>query len=369
MRFARVPKRPVRLALAGGLALCLLAQALALDYAFRSLLYGVAESPGGIAGAPGHAADRNDWVDDALPGDDRAALLAPMPAPGSPYGGAEVTEYWNRSIDVIVALRFANAPVVASAGHAVADSALEGGAATWTGPDPGWLAAPADDPRAQFAGIVSRPPRAGGMVLTKLERPIRSVWTASGLEPDGYVPEKGTGTLTLARKDDGVRAVRLTLRGADGLPKAARWADHGAVAGAGPRCGDPDARGDAAGPAVREHVRRRHVAAPRVGQARRRAAARVRARAAAAPRARPAAGRAARPLEVLGDARASRRKNHRPSAGDHDDPARDQQPPARRSRPTGGAPGSTTAWRISANSAAIGLAGRPAGSSRAHVVT
>ena len=50
--------------LATGLALCVVAQALVLNYGFKQELYGTVDAPGGIAQAPGHDGDRETWLDD-----------------------------------------------------------------------------------------------------------------------------------------------------------------------------------------------------------------------------------------------------------------------------------------------------------------
>lgn len=224
-RIGRLPRRLPVLLVAGGLACCVLAQGLALRYDLRSLLFGVSEARGGLAGEPGHAADRVDWVDDGLPGGASAVTLAPMSTPGSPFGGAEVTQYWNRRIDAVLALRFTPAPVVAAAGYGLVESQAVDGLASWEGPDHDWLASQADDPRAQFAGRTVAAQEAPGRVLTRLAKPIRGIWTTTGLEPDGYLPDQATAVMTVARgpAGDGVRRVALRLRGADGLPGAARW--------------------------------------------------------------------------------------------------------------------------------------------------
>ncbi len=225
LRLSALPQRLAVLAVGGGLAFCVVAQALALQYDLKSLLFGVKEAPGGLAGAPGHAQDRVSWIDDGIPEGASAVELAPMVSPGAPFGGAETTQYWNRKIDAVLALRFTGAPVVAAAGFGLIESQVEDGLATWQGPDVDWLASNADDPRAQFAGRALTPARAPGSALTRLAKPIQGIWTTQGLEPDGYLPDGASATMTAARgaAGDGVRAVRLTIRGADGLPRAARW--------------------------------------------------------------------------------------------------------------------------------------------------
>jgi hypothetical protein len=227
-RLAARTRPVVGAVIAGGLALCLVGQALALDYDFRSLLYGVKEAPGGFAGAPGHAADRNDWIDEALPAGQHVAYLASQLS----LGGPETTEYWNRSIDNVVALPNFSSPVLASAGQGVMRPTLTGGLLAWNGPDDLWLAASADDPRAQFAGRVVKPPRSGSMVLTRLAHPIRSVWTSIGIEPDFSLIDGNTITMTVARggQDPPVRAVDVVLRGADALAGRARWVVKGSPA-------------------------------------------------------------------------------------------------------------------------------------------
>ena len=67
MLLVRLPGRRqpiVRVALIGSLGLCLIAQALSLNYDFRQELYGTTTNPGGIAGYPGHSpSERPSFVD------------------------------------------------------------------------------------------------------------------------------------------------------------------------------------------------------------------------------------------------------------------------------------------------------------------
>jgi hypothetical protein len=217
---ARIARVPLAGLLSAGLLVCVVAQALALNYAFGALMHGFPEQPGGYAGAPGHAADRRAWIDEGLPDGAQSALLAPMPRPGAPFGGAEAAQYWNRSLDAVVALRFSDAPIAAGAGLYTVESTLTNSTPVWSTPlDLDWLVTDKDEPRVQYAGAVTAAPGAPEYSFVKLEKPVRGVWAVTGIEPDGYVPAKGYATMALSRRPgDGVRGVQLSIRGADALP-------------------------------------------------------------------------------------------------------------------------------------------------------
>ena len=70
---ARERPRLVVAVLGAGLALCAAAQVAALDYDFKQELHGTTDVPGGIALSNDRSADRETWLDDRLPGGQRAA--------------------------------------------------------------------------------------------------------------------------------------------------------------------------------------------------------------------------------------------------------------------------------------------------------
>jgi hypothetical protein len=219
---ALVGPRRLRLdaVVASGLALCLVAQVLVLNYDFGRLLHGTTETPGGLAGGPGHA-ERNDWIDDAVPGDQRVVLVPPPFT--SPVGTAEQTEFWNRSIDGVLALDFVGAGVPASAGHEIVATGLAGGLAGWRGPSYEWIAGQRDDPRVQFAGTaVAR--FEPFELIRRDDGSGPAIWTAVGLEADLYVPARRPVTMTLAReRARDVRSVVLHLRAADPIEGTVSW--------------------------------------------------------------------------------------------------------------------------------------------------
>ena len=121
--------------LAGGLLVCGVAQALVLNYGFKQELYGTADAPGGIAGSPGHDADRETWLDDqGDPGRD-IAVMPGLVSPAAPYGGTESLQFWNRALDATVALRWNGTVVPVPPGYSVVESELGAdGLARWARP-------------------------------------------------------------------------------------------------------------------------------------------------------------------------------------------------------------------------------------------
>ena len=212
----------LELAVGGGLALCVVAQLLVLDYDFARLLNGTPELPGGFARSPGHADDREDWIDDAVPGDQRVALV---PLPLNSVGATERIQFWNRSIDGVLALRFAGTGVPASAGHEVVESPLQDGLASWQGPPYEWIAGLRDDPRVQFAGTPVASARSEPFEVTRRTREFDpAIWTTAGLEPDLFLSAGRPVTMTLARgRARAVRSVVLGLRAPDPIEGTVSW--------------------------------------------------------------------------------------------------------------------------------------------------
>ena len=211
--------------LATGLALCVVAQALVLNYGFKQELYGTVDAPGGIAQAPGHDGDRETWLDDQGDTGRDIAVMPGVVSPGARWGGAEVLQFWNRALDSTVALPWNGTVVPAAAGYdSVVDTQLGAdGLARWT-LRPQWLAAYRDDPRVQFPGrLVARSPvsRYG---LYRTATPERALWTSLGLQPDGAVLRGASVGMTLDRSSAGrPPAVTLTLRAVPGATKPVSW--------------------------------------------------------------------------------------------------------------------------------------------------
>lgn len=206
--------------LAGGLALCAVGQVLVLGYDFDQELHGTAEAPGGIAGAPGHDADRHTWLDDRGSPDGGVAIMPGLIGDGGAWGGTEVEQFWNKSIDSTASLTWDGTVLPVPPGYSVAETRLgAGGVAEWLS-RPTWLAAHSDDPRVQFAGsLVERSPTSR-YALYRTGPSMKAVWTSSGLQPDGAVLRGAPVQMVLNRAAQaGVRAVTLTL---DAVPEAKR---------------------------------------------------------------------------------------------------------------------------------------------------
>lgn len=210
-----------------GLGLCFVSQLAVLDYDFKLLLNGTPEAPGGLAASENRSADRDDWIDEALPEGASAAMVPAVVTWTRPYGDAERQQFWSRSLDGVVALRFANAPAPSPPGVRAVESELRDGLAGWEGPRFGWLVAQRDDPRVQFPGRLVTRSRFTDLALWRVTTPTQAVWTSAGLESDGSVLQRTTVTMTLARSRlPHVRSIGLRLRGPDGAPGPTDWRIH-----------------------------------------------------------------------------------------------------------------------------------------------
>ena len=209
--------------LAGGLALCAVAQVLALNYSFKQELFGTAEAPGGIALSENDG-DRETWLDERVPAERSVAVMPGVVSPALPYGGAETLQFWNRALDVTAAISWNGTVVPAPPGYGVAETVLgPDGLARWS-VRPEWLAAHQDDPRVQFPGrlVATSPVSAYGLYRTA--ESDRALWTSTGLQPDGAVLRKTPVAMTLDRSSPtGIRSVVITLRAVDGAAKTVRW--------------------------------------------------------------------------------------------------------------------------------------------------
>ena len=210
--------------LAGGLALCTVAQALELDYGFKQELFGTGEAPGGIALSPDRDSDRDTWLDDRDRPDGGVAVMPGVVSPAGPLGGAEVLQFWNRSLDATVSLSWDGTPVPAPPGYSVAETQVGAdGLARWLN-RPRWLAAYRDDPRVQFHGRLVARSEFSRYGLYRMESSERAVWTGTGLEPDGALVKGTPSVMTLDRTAAGrTGAVTLALRAPDGATRAVRW--------------------------------------------------------------------------------------------------------------------------------------------------
>jgi hypothetical protein len=214
----------VRSMVAVGLALCALAQVTVLQYDYDKLLYGTPEAPGGLALSDDRSLDREEWIDDALPDGARAAIVPALATAQFPYGDAERQQFWNKSLDASVALRFAFVPTSIPPGFQTVLAALRDGLATWDGPSFEWVVAQPGDPRVQYGGTMVARSRSAPFGLFKLEQPPTAVWTGQGVDTDGAVLAGRETVMTLNRAvGEDVRAVTLELRAPAELSGDVRW--------------------------------------------------------------------------------------------------------------------------------------------------
>lgn len=210
---------------ATALGVCVLLQLAILNYSYKQELYGTTDAAGGIALSDDRAADREIWVDAAVPGDEPVAAVLGVLHPGAPYGGIDRLSFWNRAIDVAVGIPWTGSPVVAPPGFAVVQSDPgPDGLAAWSGEPVRYLAQYEDDPRLQYAGeVVARSP-VSPYVLKELEQPgSPAVWTAVGLDGDGALLEGRAATLTLDRERTGARTVSLAIQAPAGASEPVLW--------------------------------------------------------------------------------------------------------------------------------------------------
>lgn len=250
----------VRGVLTGALALCVLMQALALNYDFHQELYGTTTTPGGIAGVPGHPFDERPAYVDGRTGGAPTAVIAGMPRPGAPIGQVERQTFWNGDITGLVDLRWSGAPYAVPPGIDIYPTQLgPDGLAEWTGEVPKYLVAVAGDPRVQFASGAKVAGPATGYQLRR-SRPVKeALWTARSIEIDGaLIDGQKPAELTLNRAAAGA-APQATLT--ISLPEAAEGPSRWTVDGAS---GKAVAHGRIA-PGQTRHVRLTAPACPGAG--------------------------------------------------------------------------------------------------------
>lgn len=203
--------------LGAGLALCAVAQALALDYDFKQELYGTAEVPGGIAVSGDRDADRDAWLDDLPRPDSGVAVMPGLLAPNAPTGGTEALQFWNRSLDLTVSVAWNGTPVPTPPGYSVVETQPNGdGLARWV-VRPQWLAAHRDDPRVQFPGTLVARSEFSRYALFRTGPSERALWTSMGLQPDGAVLKGQPVVMTLDRAGTArPAAVTIVLQSAGG---------------------------------------------------------------------------------------------------------------------------------------------------------
>ena len=211
--------------LAGGLALCAIAQALVLNYGFKQELYGTVDVPGGIALSPGHDNDRDTWLDDQ---GDEGRDIAVMPGVVSSLGPVG----WHRGAAVLEqGARFHRcAPLGRNRGRVGPGRLLGCGDRAWdrrvahSVARPAWLAAHRDDPRVQFPGRLVASSSLSRYALYRTASSQRALWTSPGLQPDGAVLRATPVGMTLDPAAAGrPPAVTLTMRAVPGATKAVRW--------------------------------------------------------------------------------------------------------------------------------------------------
>jgi hypothetical protein len=199
--------------LAGALGLCLAGQIAVLWYSSKQELYGTSTAPGGIALSGDRAADREKWIDAALPDDVAAAALPGLVTAGTPTGYGESMTFWSKDLNAIVATPWNGNPAPQPVGDALDVTALDDdGLAAWQGAPPAWLATQRDDPRVQFAGRVAGRAPFTPFEVRQLTGAPRAVWTAAGLGANGALASGASASLALDREQArDVRRVVLTL--------------------------------------------------------------------------------------------------------------------------------------------------------------
>ena len=231
----RLPARRgplVRVALIGGLGLCLVGQALSLNYDFRQELYGTTANPGGIAGAPGHSLSERPAFVGGHTGGEPAAVLPTLVQSGASGGAVETMTFWNPDIESTVDVRWAGAPMPVPPGGGVTPTELGAdGLARWTADPPPYVVAVPNDPRVQFPSG----PRIAGFddtwfQLRKTEGE-RALWSAAGLQPDAALVPRGAVEMAFDRAARrGTTGVTLQLdvpKEAEGSTRATIVAEGG----------------------------------------------------------------------------------------------------------------------------------------------
>jgi len=214
----------VVIALLAALGACLLAQAASLGYGYDKVLHGTPEARGGLAGDPDPAVERSDWIDDALEEGERVAIIPAVRGVGSPWGGAEREQMFNRRLDAVVRLSFTNARAPRPPGYALVSTPLVNGLASWSGPKFRWLVAQRDDPRVQYGGRRVRRSPSSRYALWELRGPASALWTAVGLHADAVVVKGRPVSFRLDRRRAlDVRRVDLVLQGLVAARGPVRW--------------------------------------------------------------------------------------------------------------------------------------------------
>ena len=222
----------VRVALIGSLGLCLIAQALSLNYDFRQELYGTTTNPGGIAGYPGHSPSERPSFVDGKTGGEPTAVVPTLVQSGAPGGAVEQMTFWNRDIGATADVRWAGAPMPVPAGGGVTPTELgEDGLARWAADPPAYIVAVPDDPRVQFP----TGPRIAGFddwfQLRKLEGE-RALWSATGLHPDAALVPRSPVAMAFDRAARrGTTGVTLEL----GVPEEAEGPTRATIRAQGGR--------------------------------------------------------------------------------------------------------------------------------------
>ena len=210
--------------LAAGLALCVVAQALELNYGFKQELYGTVDVAGGIALSPGHDRDRETWLDEEGGTGRDVAVMPGLVSTSAAWGGTELLQFWNRALDATVALPWNGTVTPLPPGYSLVNTQLGAdGLARWS-PRPPWLAAFRDDPRVQFPGTLVAGSPVSRYGLYRTARSARALWTSPTLQPDGAVLRGPAVSMVLDRAAaGGPRAFTLTLRAPMDAKRVVRW--------------------------------------------------------------------------------------------------------------------------------------------------
>lgn len=222
---ARTRERGVVWLLGAALAFCALCQIVSMDYDFKQELNGTRDAPGGLALGPGHAGDREDWLDPLIPDNVTAGVVPGVIGLDTIYGGQERISFWNRDVGITVGTQWNGAPVPAPPGfQVVATSVGSNGVARWGGALPSWLAAFQDDPRIQFRGKQVAKSPTSHFALYRTAPSHTALWTGSGIDGDGALLKGSAGHFVLDRSAaPAAHTVTLRLHAPDTAPAPLRW--------------------------------------------------------------------------------------------------------------------------------------------------
>jgi hypothetical protein len=166
-----------------------LVPAIVVQVFFASFAYatlrGQVANVGGVVGTASFA--ERGWVDRALPGGTRAALLDNQLASGR-VGAQRDTAFWNDELSEVVRLQGVDlGPIAYPIDELGGTAASAGPDLVLSGASPSYAVGAAGSPFFQLAGREVAASADGALVLQRVDQPARAVFASLGLEPDGHV--------------------------------------------------------------------------------------------------------------------------------------------------------------------------------------